>query len=177
MFLTPSDIEELTGLSPDILRDWRRRGFLDGAGSIVLPDGSSTTEIAAAKLAGISRPAWLYSLGDAVRLAVARSVGGLVHDIRTQLALAELAGPHVASFACPHGSESALTECRYLAAWRQDDGSLSGFRCNDLNLVASTVAPAAHAIIVDMQREADRLPGSLKLMLRSRLAPNGTEQS
>jgi hypothetical protein len=167
--LSPSDIEEMPGPSPDILRDWRRRGLLRGIGHIVLPDGSITSDTEIARAAGVNRPAWLYALGDAVRLVIARNLGALTNDIETQLTIANLATPSVVEFAMKSSAIPALVDRRYLVVWRDDTDRFAALRFDDLNNLANY--EITHAIIIDMHREAARLPAKLLRLLASKFAP------
>ncbi len=166
MNLSPSEIEEVTGFTPDILRDWRRRGFLKRIGQIALPDGSVTSDVERAREAGIARPAWQYALGDAVLLSLARSFSDLTIDIETQLTIAEFAAPHVVEFAMKSELVPSLIDRRFLAVWRGVDGAIQAMRFNDLNrLVDHSIT---RAIVIDMHREASHLPEKLIHLLASK---------
>lgn len=53
---TPREVWNLTGLTPETLRDYRHRGYIDGFGS-EQPNGR-----------------WLYSLSDVVRLSITQII-------------------------------------------------------------------------------------------------------
>lgn len=168
--LSPSDIEELTGVSPDVLRDWRRRGLLKRIGHIVLPDGSITSDVERVREMGVSRPAWLYALGDAVRLTIARNIGGLTNDIETQIAIADFATPSVVEFAMKSKAVPALVDRRFLVVWRHEGGGFEAVRFDDLNNIVNH--DVARAVVIDMHREASQLPVKLVRLLSSKYGPS-----
>ncbi|WP_293795053.1 hypothetical protein [uncultured Bosea sp.] len=158
---TPSEVQELGAPAPDNLRDQRRRGLLEGVGHILLPSGKKTSRIEDALLAGVARPAWLYSLGDVVILAIAKSLGTVTSDLFAQIHLAKQIAPHVVEFANKGTPLPSLVDNRFAVAWREDEDDLS-FKCirtNNLNDIPNF--GVARAIVVDMKREAELLPAKL----------------
>lgn len=155
---SPSEIQEMTGIPPESLRDWRRRGFLGGVGHIHLPDGKTTSRIEDAVAAGVARPTWIYMLGDVVVLAIAKSLGTLTNDLFAQIHLATEITPHVVEFANKREQVPGLVDSRFVVAWREEEFGAS-FKCvrfNDLNNV--THYGVARAILIDLQKEAEALP-------------------
>lgn len=155
---SPSEIQEIIGITPESLRDWRRRGFLGGVGHIVLPNGRITSKTDDALAAGVSRPTWVYALGDVVVLAIARSLGTLTIDLFAQVQLAMQVAPHIVEFANKGKQLPALVDNQFAAAWRglDRDADFQVVRFNDLNRIITY--GVAHAILIDMKKEADNLP-------------------
>lgn len=73
---SPSEIEALIGISPDRLRDWRRRGFLADCGVLPLPNGAGwTLDPNDPRLNGKDK--WFYGPKEALRLYLSKELQNL----------------------------------------------------------------------------------------------------
>ncbi len=70
----PADIHSFGIASPDDLRDWRRRGFLDGIGLLPTKNGGWTSNLNDPDLLVTGRPTWAYHRRDVLALAIGLSL-------------------------------------------------------------------------------------------------------
>ncbi|MER8491157.1 hypothetical protein NKH53_23245 [Mesorhizobium australicum] len=109
IFYEPGAVAKHLGHSPDVFRDWRRRGLLEDVGT----------------LKGNGK--WKYSYGDLVRLAIANFLIArrITVDLRDALQVAGAAVPYVIARLRPEDWPQqfrAHFEIGYLAAWVNRDG-------------------------------------------------------
>jgi len=152
--LSPAEVQAMIGLPPDRLRDWRRRGFLDGIG---VQEGAP----------GATKVNWVYRSGDVLHLAVASEITKLGLGIEVGLRLANISMLHVIAWlGAP--SSAHLKDPRYIVAWPSEEGenlmgspvgSLTAVRLGDLNRIS--LYTAGKAIILDAQALAANLPPAL----------------
>lgn len=99
--ISPSEVEERTGFSPDMLRDWRRRGILT----------TGTLQ---------ANGRWGYVVGDVAQLAIVNLLTKwrIVSDLTDAFHIADFAVPYV--YACvandPHFKEK-VGKLPYLVAF------------------------------------------------------------
>ncbi|TPN49351.1 hypothetical protein [Mesorhizobium sp. B1-1-7] len=104
---TPSEIKAAIGTTPDMLRDWRRRGLLENFGVL----GSNGK--------------WTYAYGDVIALAIMAFLvtRRIASDLGDALHIARAAVPYVvARLEKSTPSLSRYREVGFLAAWANRDG-------------------------------------------------------
>jgi len=181
---TPQDVETLVGITPNILRDWRRRSLLSGIGALVLPDGTTTLDENHPDLKQQDRRTWLYRLGDLTRLAIAVELLDLGLDLKRAIALAGDLNAKVCAWATPESNLHQLArherESRFVFAWPilegSDEnkagrpvGSLAIFALNDL--AQATLHVGAKAIFVDCAELAHGFSEGLRREMANRHIP------
>jgi hypothetical protein len=172
-FYLPQEISEFAGIPAESLRDWRRRGMIDGFGAILLPDGSTTSDPDHPVVLKLSRPQWTYSLGDMTALAIARHLNAsLGLDLKFALHLAADINPKVLAWI--PGAFSAATakryrEPRFVIAWPSDRGDnpsgvpigqMARIAVSDLNRI--TAYAGALSVCIDCKELASELPQALR---------------
>lgn len=171
-FFQPNEVKAKSGVDPDVLRDRRRRGLLEGIGVIQLPNGGWTKDPEEARKLGIERVSWVYTVGDLLALVVAeRLTAGLGIDLVKALDLATQINTVVYDWAI---QAAGADKHRYVLAWPSTEGEnpsgvtvdrLSVIRLNDLNRSENYMAEKA--ILLDLKRLADRLPEPLLTLIRN----------
>lgn len=166
-FYQPNDIKALIGVSPETLRDWRRRKILGSIGCLALPNGGWTVDPNDPRLSEVGRPTWVYMQGDLVRIAIAQNLIEIGMDLAAALDLADLATPHVSAWLDPQGLNTWRYP-RYMIAWPSSEGSnnmgvpiggLTAVRLDDLSNIPLYIG--AKALIIDFERLAGALPKPL----------------
>jgi len=116
----PQEIMEYAGVAPDMLRDWRRRGLIDGFGMILLPDGSTTSNLEHPALLEVLRPQWVYTISDLTALAIARHLNAELRlDLKDALQLATSMNAKVLAWLPGHYGNLTrdYREPRFVLAW------------------------------------------------------------
>lgn len=148
LLFEPSDIKDLTGITPDVLRDWRRRKFLVSVGE----------ETQSGR--------WVYRIGDVTRLAFVQWLfrSGLVADLRRAFEIADVGGLMVYEHLLPEDRRHFIRQsgdARFLII------PPAGM---DLSPMASASQPDLAAIrptlpgvlILDIEAIARELPSALR---------------
>ena len=147
---TPSDIEALgVPLSPDNLRDWRRRGMLDNFG----------------RVDAVGR--WTYRKGDVVALAAAKLIEGLGVDLSRAIEIADKTRVLIVD-----GLRGKEPEYRFIAAWPVETGQanmsgipagrLESIQLNDLNRISEYVGIGAS--VIDIEKIVQAMPDGVKAL-------------
>lgn len=180
IFWTPAEIKEQLGLAPELLRDRRRNGLLDGIGALRLPGGRKlTSDPQHPDLNGGEK--WVYRPGDVLILALAQMLMGLGLTVEAAIGAAKDFVPMAdAWLGDSRGDVLGLRSHRYVALWEghrtifspETAGwPLNGWktlRLADLNrLSAFTTGPA---LVVDMSHLGEILPAAFVAAYRARQA-------
>ncbi|MCY1126016.1 MerR family transcriptional regulator [Frigidibacter sp. RF13] len=140
--IAPARLAEITGVSPDTQRDWRRRGVFEGIG--VLQENGR----------------WLYDNFDVLIVCLLRQLSDSNVDLFTARSISTLIGSRVAVWAIkqkrlgPFAVRAPLENHRYAAAYSNKDAFLGW-----------TVVPLFQGSNLD--RAPDRGAASILLDLKS----------
>lgn len=187
MLYTPQEIHGFGIVTPEVLRDRRRRGLIDGIGEILLPDGSTSSNPEHPAARGIDRLTWLYPLGDVTALAIAEIIiKGMKLDLGHALAIAHKINAKVLAWV-PGAIEEPerWREPRFAIAWPVDETGGFGSHNDSLEVVAVSDLNAftryagAQGVVIDCKEMASRLPAKLRAHLaqRDREPTAGNEKS
>ncbi|MDF2119544.1 hypothetical protein PY365_28680 [Roseiarcaceae bacterium H3SJ34-1] len=167
MTLSPSEVATLVGFSPDVLRDWRRRGFLNDLGKLLLPNGKTTDDPNHPDLANVGRQTWVYSKGDLLAFAIAKHAIELGVGIEIAIEISDHVVPHVDAWLDPKGRKN-YREPRWFAAWPSTEGlnptgadhdHFAVARVSSLERLAEVMG--SKAIILDTKKLAEAMPAAL----------------
>lgn len=143
--ITPARIEQLTGIPPEHLRDWRRRGFLEGVG--VQADTGR----------------WHYRFGDILLLASVNFMVSrrLVSDMKDAFHIAGTVNPYLFAWLNRDDEHGAKwRETRFAAAWVNAEGSppqVELFR--DFEAIQSFAMPGY--VVLDLKLIAENMAGDM----------------
>lgn len=147
-----SDVHRICGITPDVLRDWRRRGFLDTCGT--QSEGGH----------------WRYSKGDVFTLAVARRLAftKAVSDLPRAISLARSVLPWVVAefrgeVGTPWTHQFLIAQGEYNVAVGSDDFEVRpiGHVSNLPDILEES--PSALNIIIDAHRIAREFRGAISV--------------
>lgn len=149
-FFEPNEVSTIAGLTPDKLRDWRRRNLLDDVG----------TELANGR--------WVYSFGDVSLLAISGWLlkAGFVSDLKPALRIAARINAVVWNFiAEPDHSEIVERSGRYFMVL--PEGSIEQ-RWTIAFPTAEALRGYPAATVIDCKVLAETLSPSLRAMIEQR---------
>ncbi|SCW56463.1 hypothetical protein [Ancylobacter rudongensis] len=172
-YFSPQQIRELTGITPETLRDWRHRGLLTGFGVVPLENGW-TRDLE--KIKQLKRPTWLYLRGEVTTLALAKSLTTLRVELSAALHIASLLNLYVIAWLVE--SYGAYRDMPYAIAWPEEDGHPSPIgiepgkfgvvRLDDLNRIPAYAG--GKALVFDLKKLALDLPEPLRDLLSNEQA-------
>jgi hypothetical protein len=178
-YFTPAEVSDLIGVSPENLRDWRRRGLIDSLGALATPTGW-TTDPDDPALAGSRRATWGYRLGDVTALATARQLQDMGLDLSSSLQVAEQltnimlvrAFPGwAAEHAMPSWVSAAKTDFVAALQGRDTDGigdmALPVDRYTVLQITDLAMLPqwiGTKALVLNVKRLAEQWPEGVKAL-------------
>jgi hypothetical protein len=167
-YFSPQQIRELTGITPETLRDWRHRGLLANFGVVPLEGGWTRDP---EKIKHLKRPTWMYLRGDLTTLALAKSLTTLRIELSAALEIASKLNVYVVAWLVE--SYADYRDMPYAVAWPEADGYYSPIaievgkfglvRLNDLTRIPTYVG--SKAIFLDLKKLAFEFPEPLRLLL------------
>jgi hypothetical protein len=146
---TQSEASLLTGISQDVLRDWRRRGFLDGFGELA------------------ENGRWKYSLHDIIILSIARALEPNGQPISSLLYMAWQLVLPVINEVRPENDYPGFSTGNY-AYWFNDTDQklMAPMHIRSLDDLLNIPSAAPQVIIVNSAKLAAALPDRLQRLLR-----------
>ncbi|WP_319826565.1 MerR family transcriptional regulator [Thalassovita sp.] len=149
--ITPAKLAEITGVSPDTQRDWRRRGVFEGLGTLQ-PNGR-----------------WLYDSFDVLIICVMRELAASNVELFAARRISTLITSRVVVWAIHEkGIMSAAGACRFSVAY-PDDAAPAGWQVETLfhvNMLNNTPDRGAACLLIDLQSMGRALPAYFDDLLK-----------
>lgn len=147
-----SEASLLTGISQDVLRDWRRRGFLDGFGELA------------------ENGRWKYNVHDVLVLSIARALEPNGQPISRLLYMAYQLVMAVIGEVRPADGYSGFSTGNF-AYWFNDTDQklMAPMHIGSLDDLAKIPSAAPQVIIVNSAKLAAALPERLQRLLRGEI--------
>lgn len=143
-----SEASRYSGISQDVLRDWRRRGVLDGVGA-AQPSGR-----------------WLFSFHEIILLAIVRALEPNGQSIAVLFFMAHHLAFSVLNALRPEEDLSGFARNVSCFWFNETDGQMMGpLKMRSLEDWSSIPSPSAQIILVDSERLAAAIPADVRAVL------------